>query len=242
MAFDVESTGVNVETEHILTASLVNLQPAHPQWINITETLVINPGVPVPPESTKIHGLTDAHIQQHGGDPVECLEAICLVLAAVLQDRETLLVGMNLVYDLTILDRNCRRVGVTPLSDKIDIWPVVDTMILDKKVDPYRKGAGMRRLDNLAALYGVPGNDAHDSAADALRAARVAWRIGRLYPPVGQLSPEDIHDLQAKWKREQDANLARWLKGKGRDTTGVDGRWPVRLLPAQSTVEEVPLW
>lgn len=239
LAFDTETTGVLVEQDLILTASMVHLQPGDP-WDAKSDTLTLNHGVPVPAESTKIHGLTTEYIQQHGEDPATSLEAICLLLTAVMYDRSTLLVGMNLVFDLTILDRNCRKYGVTPLSDRIDIEPVVDVLILDKKVDPYRKGTGMRKLDNLAPLYKVPRVDAHNSAADALCAARVAWRIGRLYPPIGELTPLQLHDLQAAWKKSQDVNLARWLKGKGRDTTGVDGQWPVR--PAPTNYEEATLW
>lgn len=235
MAFDIESTGVSVETDHILTASLVHIQRDYAGYGVKSETVVVNPGVPIPASSTAVHGLTDEFIQANGGDPAEELEAVCMVLAAVLAEQTAPLVGMNLVYDLTILDRNCRRLGLVPLSDRVAIEPAIDVMILDKRVEPFRKGTGMRKLSNVAPLYHVPVEGAHQSAADALMAARVAWRIGRLYPPIGELEPHEIHWLQAQWKQQQDANLAKWLKGKGRDTTGVDGVWPVRL-PAETPI------
>lgn len=249
LAFDTETTGVLVEEDHILTASLVHIQ-GPPTRKAMADTLMINPGVEVPAESSKIHGLTTEYIKANGGEPAESLEAICLVIAAVMQDRQTALVGMNLVFDLTMLDRNCRRWGVTPLTDRVgQIRPALDAMILDKKVDPFRKGTGMRKLDNIAPLYRVPRGDAHTSEADALCAARVVWRIGRLYPPIGELDLGTIHELQAAWKKTQDTNLARWLKGKGRDTTGVDGQWPIRLpslcqhgVGCQCELQEVALW
>lgn len=239
LGFDVETTGVDVETEHILTASMVLLQPGQPVR---SETAIIRPGFPVPESSTKIHGLTDEYIQANGGDPAEELEAVCLVMAAIIEEQTTPIVGMNLVFDFTILDRNCRRVGVVPLTDRIQIEPVIDAMVLDKRVDPYRKGSGSRKLTSIAPLYGVPADGAHTSAGDALMAARVVWRIGRLYPPLGELDPFELHCLQAKWKQDQDGNLAKWLKSKGRDTTGVDGAWPVRLPISEPLTQEGLLW
>jgi len=241
LSFDTETTGVDVESEYILTASLVHIQPDNaPATRVLSDKSIINPGVPIPAPTTAIHGLTDEFIQASGGDPAEELEAVCLILAAVLETHETALVGMNLVFDLTMLDRNCRRVGVRPLSDRVEIYPVIDALVLDKKVEPYRKGTGTRKLDYIAPLYNVPRPNAHDSTADALAAARVVWRIGRLYDPIGALNAHDLHRLQVAWKKDQDASLHRWLKGKGRDTTGVDGHWPIR--PLRTEIVEETLW
>lgn len=224
IAFDTETTGVDVERDHILTASMVHIRP---KQARLAETVWINPGVPIPPGATAIHGITDEVIQRSGEDPAESLEAICMVLAAILRDR-TALVGMNLPFDLTILDRNCRRVGVAPLAQRLGgaIAPAVDVFVLDKAVDPYRKGS--RKLEALCNLYRVPIVQAHSSEHDAYAAAAVAWRIGRMYPSLAALTADQLHQLQAGWKASQDASFARWLRSQNKDAAGVDGAWPWR--------------
>jgi DNA polymerase-3 subunit epsilon len=254
LAFDTECTGVDVERDHILSATLVHVVPDEyaVTYATHSSTEWIDPGVPIPPESTKIHGITDELIRQRGQAPAETLEAICLVIAAVLQEG-TPLVGMNVPYDLTILDRNCRRHGVKPLGDRVAIAPVIDVWVLDKAVDPYRKGSGMRKLGAICPLYRVRLDGAHTSEGDALAVARVAWRIGRMYPKLGALTARHLHDLQVQWKLDQDTGFAAWLIKQGKDPSGVDGQWPIRAQPRPVVVPantagvvgelvEVPLW
>lgn len=243
LAFDTETTGVNVETDRILSASLVHINRNDPPYV---ATEWINPGVPIPATATAIHGITDTFIKQKGQDPAETLEALCLVVAAVLQEG-TPIVGMNVTYDLTIFDRECRRHGVLPLSSRVPVRPAIDVMVLDKKVDPYRKGSGMRKLTAICPLYKVPLDGAHSSEADAMAAARVAWRMGRLYPPLGELTAQQLHDLQVQWKVEQDASFARWAKSQKKEISDCDGSWPYRPHPDDIPVpsgelEEVPLF
>lgn len=231
LAFDTECTGVDVESDHILSASFVHIGlDQGGQYRVSTHTDWINPGVPIPVGATAIHGITDEFIRLNGGDPGEVLEGVVLYLAAVL-DEGTPLVGMNLVYDLTILDRNCRRHGVQPLGDRTAVMPVIDIFVLDKKVDPYRKGSGMRKLGAICPLYRVDPGTAHDSESDALASARIAWRIGKMYRRLGALDPLQLHWLQVEWKFDQDDSFKAWLLRQNKDTTGVDGHWPIRPLP-----------
>jgi len=235
LAFDVESTGVDVESEHILSASLVHIYRPANTWRVQASTEWINPGVPIPPGSTAIHGITDEFIRVSGGEPAPTLDAIVQVIATVLSGG-TPLVGANVPYDLTILDRNCRRHGVTTLSERMEqangaIAPCIDVQVLDKRVDPYRKGKGMRQLGAICPLYRVEHGSAHDSQADALAAARIAYRIGRMYRKLGGLDVWQLHLLQQEWKLEQDASLAAYFVRMDRDATGVDGQWPIRALP-----------
>lgn len=238
LAFDTETTGVSYDRDHILSGSLGMLTPGAGE--TTMETVWINPGVPIPAAATAIHGITNEQIAKVGDPPAEGLETLCLLLAAALREG-TPIVGMNVVFDLTMLDRNCRRHGITPLSDRVQISPVIDVMVLDKKVDPFRKGSGKRKLTAICPLYRVEPGQSHSSAADALAAARVAWRIGRLYPQIGEADAVMLHGAQTRWKRSQDASFARWLKSQQKDATDCDGQWPIRLLPSEP-IEEPMLW
>ena len=56
----------------------------------------------------------------------------------------------NAPYDLSLLDRECRRNGLEPIDAP---GPVIDPLVIDKAVDSYRKGK--RTLEVAAAHYRV---------------------------------------------------------------------------------------
>lgn len=62
---------------------------------------------------------------------------------------------MNARYDLSLLDRECRRYAVESISELLGDAPapVIDPLVIDKHVDKYRKGK--RALHALCAHYGV---------------------------------------------------------------------------------------
>lgn len=232
LGYDSETTGVEQDAL-ILSATLLFIAD---RQVN-SQTLYLNHGVPIPPESTKVHGLTDEFIAANGHLPSLALDEICSSIQGNLSSGVPL-VGMNIEFDLTRLDRNCRRYGMPTLSDTCPrLAPVIDAWVLDKGADRYRKGP--RNLAALAAIYRVPWDEdqAHTSAADALAAARVAWRIGRMYPPLGALSLTELHDLQTIWKRQQDVNFAAYLRRNNKPVDGLDGQWPVRL-PSETAPTE----
>jgi DNA polymerase-3 subunit epsilon len=242
LGFDIESTGVSAEDDRIVSASLVNVIPGQGR---LAETVYINPGVPIPQGAVDIHGITNEWIQQNGEAPATGVETVTLVLAAVLRDHDQPIVGHNVVYDLTMLDRECRRHGVVPLCDRVDVWPVIDTLVLDKAVDRFRKGTGMRKLEAIAQLYNVPRiGQAHTSEADAYTALAVAYRIGTMYRPVGELTLEQLHAWQKELKVGQDKSLASWLKGQKRPHEDCTGEWPYRTFAIEPTDDlvDVPLW
>lgn len=58
--FDVETTGVNVGADHIIEISILKILPDGTEDI---KTLRINPGRPIPLESSLIHGIYDQDVQ-----------------------------------------------------------------------------------------------------------------------------------------------------------------------------------
>jgi DNA polymerase-3 subunit epsilon len=57
--FDLETTGVNPATDRIVEMALVKMMPAGERetWVKR-----INPGIPIPAETTAIHGISDADV------------------------------------------------------------------------------------------------------------------------------------------------------------------------------------
>jgi putative phage-type endonuclease len=102
---------------------------------------------------------------------------------------------------------------------------VVDPLCLDKRLDRYRKGK--RTLTVACAHYQVALGEAHTSRADALAAARLAWRMMSHYPELRALSLAELHDAQIGWYAEQAEGLAAYFWRKG-NAEHVDKHWPLR--------------
>ena len=99
-AFDTETTGVDVETDRIVSAAVV-VQDAPGTRPRVTRWLV-NPGVPVPEPATAVHGLTDEHLQRNGRWPAPVMQEIAEELAAQAAVNRPIVV-MNAPFDLTLL-------------------------------------------------------------------------------------------------------------------------------------------
>ncbi|MEU3339545.1 exonuclease domain-containing protein [Streptomyces sp. NPDC002144] len=229
-AFDTETTGVDVETDRIVSAAVV-VQDAPGTRPRVTRWLV-NPGVPVPEAASAVHGLTDEHLQRNGRWPAPVMYEIAEELAEQAAMARPLVV-MNAPFDLTLLDRELRR----HRASSLDSWfesaalRVLDPRVLDKHLDRYRKGR--RTLTDLCAHYGVSLEGAHDAGADALAALDLVRALGRRFATrLERLSPAELHTLQTGWHAAQARGLQAWFARSGTDEV-VSTEWPLRPeLPA----------
>jgi DNA polymerase-3 subunit epsilon len=209
VAFDTETTSANPETARIVTASVVVIRPLRTPEVH---EWLADPGIEIPAEAAAIHGVTTERARAEGDDPCVVVTEICMLLAELVE-QEVPVIVYNAPFDLTLLDRECRRRGVPPLDDgRMTTGPmrVVDPLVCDRALDRYRKGK--RTLSATSAHYGVPisETDAHGSTADALCAARVAWKIARRYPAeCGDL--DALQDKQAAWYRTSSRSFRTYL-------------------------------
>ena len=60
--FDLETTGIDIANDRIVEISLVKLYADGKEEIN---TFRINPGIPIPPEVTAIHGIKDEDVKDN---------------------------------------------------------------------------------------------------------------------------------------------------------------------------------
>lgn len=58
--FDLETTGVNIAHDRIIEIAVIKIMPSGE---SLRKTNVLNPGLPIPPESTAIHGITNADVK-----------------------------------------------------------------------------------------------------------------------------------------------------------------------------------
>lgn len=220
--FDLETTGVDIEADRIVTACIVEVGGKLPP---LTANWLINPGVDIPEAATAVHGITTEKAKAEGQDAAEAVAALVAGLTQVVL-AGTPLVIMNAPFDLTLLDREARRYGLKTLTDTVggDLR-VIDPRVLDKRVDPYRKGK--RTLTDLCAHYQVKLDGAHSADADAIAACRVAWRIASRYAEVGRAFLNELHDQQEDWAAAQAASFQEYLR-KSDPNAVIDGSWPLR--------------
>lgn len=230
--FDVETTGVNVEKDRIVSACFVRITPTDtPPWQVEAHTWLINPGVPIPDGAARIHGITTERAEAEGSKPAEALPEIRFALDEAMARGEPI-AGMNLSYDFTIFDRDFLRHGGPDFDHRLG--PFVDVYVLDKEVDRFRRGK--RTLESLCRHYNVRLDGAHDATHDAVAACRLAWRITTGSNVLMAMSAWELHNAQIGWRRDQQASLREHFEKNGRaaDAASVSGDWPLIPRPGLS--------
>ncbi|REE03512.1 3'-5' exonuclease [Citricoccus muralis] len=217
VGFDLETTGRDPEEALVVTASLVVVDPrgqlaAAYEWL-------VDPGVPIPEESSAVHGVTTEKARAEGLPADQAIVEIADTLRDFF-DAGIPVIAFNASYDFTVMDRELGRRGLEPLQNR---W-IIDPYIIDKQVDRYRKGK--RTLTDVSAFYGVELLDAHTSAADSLAAVGVADQLASRYPKL-QIPLADLHSFQVRWKAEQSASFQEYLRRKD-PAAVINGDWPVQ--------------
>ncbi|MDB5130891.1 MAG: polymerase subunit epsilon [Mucilaginibacter sp.] len=102
--FDLEATGTNIGADRIVEVSVIKL---HPDGSEEVKTFRVNPAMPIPLESSLIHGIYDEHIK----DEPE-FKAIAQILAEFIDDSD--LAGYNSnKFDIPMLMEEFLRAGVS---------------------------------------------------------------------------------------------------------------------------------
>jgi DNA polymerase III epsilon subunit-like protein len=167
LAFDVETTSVDVETARIVQAAQVYVGGGQPTDSTV---LWINPGVPIPEEATAVHGITAGTLNLHGAmDAPAAMDELAHMIDLAISDSVPI-VAYNARYDLTILDRELRRHGLV-----VPRWEdarVVDPHVIDKWLHRFRRGS--RKLVDVCEHYGV--SSTARTTRGRTRSPRRGWR------------------------------------------------------------------
>lgn len=218
--FDLETTGVDVETARIVTASVGVLDAAG----SVIEGMdwLADPGVEIPAAASMVHGVTTERARRDGVAAATVVAEVVAALRALLA-REIPVTAFNAPYDFTLLDREARRHGVEPLAEPA---PIVDPLVIDKAVDRFRRGK--RTLEAAAFYYGVQLDDAHTAGADSVAAGRVAQAIRNAFPSELSIPAARLHELQITWAAEQAASFQDYMRRVKDPEFVARGEWPVR--------------
>lgn len=170
--YDTETTGVHPDVDRIIQIGVVKVYPDG----KMTEyEMLVNPGIPIPCEATKIHGITDDDVKDA---PRFRSQEIYGALFMGMKDCD--LGGYNVKFDLRMTVAECKRNNLlTPEWGQI--------------IDPNRIYHKMMRR-NLTAAAKEFLNEVYLDAHGALPDARMAMRVleGQLerWPELPRSVPE----------------------------------------------------
>ncbi len=216
--FDLETTGIDPATDRIVTAYIGTLDERG-DLVAGREWLVRPEGYVIPPEATRVHRISQQYAQEHGRDMLQVLKELAQALAYTQP-----IVGHNLSYDVTMLAHELERAGHPDPIGFLSSLTFLDTFVLDKKLDRFRKGK--RTLIALAPIYDVElsEDDAHGAAADAIAAGRIAQHM--LAGPLADESVDELGAKQSAWYREQSESFIEYRRRTDPSfTTSVE--WPI---------------
>ena len=195
--YDIESTGTNPRLDRIIDLAIVKLLPGgrREQF-----TYRVNPGIPIPKETSEIHGITDADI------------ANAPPFSSIAKEIDALLTGCDLGgynairFDTPLLVAEMERAGVQfDLNDR----KIIDAQRIFHQREPRDLTAALKFYCN--ETHG----DAHSSLGDVLATIRV---LEGQYDRYSDL-PEDMAELHdycnprhPHWV-DQEGRL-RWVNGE----------------------------
>jgi DNA polymerase-3 subunit epsilon len=221
--FDLETTGVDVTGDRIVTAHVGVLDGAG--LVLEARDWLADPGIPIPDAAAAVHGVTTARARAEGRPAAEVVAEVTAALR-ILLDAGIPVVAYNAPFDFSLLAYEAARHGVEPIAAPS---PVIDPLVIDKACDRYRRGK--RTLTAVAAHYQVVlGDDAHEACADAVAAGRVALALAQRFPGALPITAVELHTQQIGWARDQAESLTEYFIRIGRidPAEKLDGSWPIR--------------
>jgi len=176
--FDLETTGINVTDDRIIQIGISKITPDG----EIKEvSFLINPRIPIPPQATAVHGITDNDVAM-----AQTFKEMAPSLYAAFKGCD--LGGFNIIrFDLPMLAEHFLR-------EKL-IYPEPDTKFIDAMKIFHHFHP--RNLESAYAIYCDKslGDMAHDASADAQASREVFFE--QLIKHKGDMGETvtEIHDL-----------------------------------------------
>jgi DNA polymerase-3 subunit epsilon/CBS domain-containing protein len=150
VVLDCETTDLDPGKARVVSVAAWRIAGGLMQPAPVIDDLV-NPRVPIPPATTRVHGLDDAAVA--GAPPfAELWPRLAPLLA------ESIVIGHTIGYDLAVIKRECERAGLVFVKPRS-----LDTRLLAEVASPRLAGYS---LDKLAAWLSIPVADRHSARGD----------------------------------------------------------------------------
>ena len=171
--FDLETTHLDVNIARIVEIALVKLFPDQTTESFLTR---INPGIPIPIETTRIHGINNFDIMDK-----PTFREIAVDIQSFIKDCD--LAGYNLItYDLPVLTNEFKRAGSEFSTEQVY---VVDVMKIFK----------MKERRNLTAAYRFYCQKELEGAHSALKDTQATLEIFQAQMERYSDLPDSIEEL-----------------------------------------------
>ncbi|ROT98051.1 3'-5' exonuclease [Histidinibacterium lentulum] len=187
VVFDTETTGLDPARDEIVQIAGVRLLGGRLLRGETFDTLV-DPGRPIPPSSTKIHGIDDARVRGAPG-VAEAGRAFARFAEG------SVLVAHHASFDMALLEAKADLIGWRPET------PALCTGLLSAALYPH---ASDHTLDALAARFGVAIDEKlrHTALGDALATAEVFLRMVPVLEAAGVTTLAHLADVQRQGLRQ----------------------------------------
>ena len=177
LGFDLETTGFDHRKDRIVQYALVG-SDTDGRHINLQS--LVNPRVKIPPETTRVHGITNDDVRGMGEFSEHVNEISSLV-------NDSINVGHNVLqFDWRFLEVECIRAGVEAPIPK----GMIDTLVLARRL----RIPGRHALGHLCARFGIEMSRSHQADADAGATLLLLWRMMQAYPDRFTGSIDDLLD------------------------------------------------
>lgn len=193
VAIDTETTGTDPATDRVIEIAFVT---GSASW-----STLINPGVPIPPSATAVHGISDADV---AGAPT---------FAEAWEEarRRSLLAGHPLAYhapfDCSMIAAELVRAGLVEEAQQLADVEWLDGCVLVKDVDKFKKG---KKLTQACARRGIA-LEAHRALGDATATLELWNRISGDWCR-GHSRLVDVLSRTKLRRAEQDREFAEWQR------------------------------
>jgi DNA polymerase-3 subunit epsilon len=184
--FDLETTGTRIGKDRIVQIGIVRLMPDGTRQRYQT---LVNPGIPIPPEATAVHGITDLDVAL-----APTLDAVAREIMDELAGCD--LSGFNVLrFDLPFLTEELHRVGYAWNTSNLR---VIDVQRIFHKMEPRDLSAALR------FYCGKEHAGAHDALADVEATADVLLAQLEHYPDKLQGDIGFLGELSGDRQRSPD--------------------------------------
>ena len=197
--FDTETTGISISKDRIIEICAIKIYPARSRDVFYQR---FNPGIPIPPDAVKVHGITDEMVAKEPRFSEKVSEIVDFFTGCDLA-------GYNIIrFDVPLLVEELLRNGVKEIP--FDGAKYVDSLAIWHKMEP-------RSLSDAVRYFtGETHDDAHSAEADVEATMKVLSGQFTKYSDLSS-DPDTLNELvmqgntvidyAGKFARDEDGDI-----------------------------------